>query len=164
MVRLGLVAVVAAGVLGGCSPPPVCACAPPPLPFKLAFTTTISGRTAALSPVGRPPSFDVRPGQSLEIEVVVTVPKRARVSVLWLGITAGTLGQTKAHRPTFDPILAHTRRVLTAGLHSFRLRWRVPRNARPGRAVYLAADWASRQPPTFDVGQFVARLVPHRRS
>lgn len=51
-------------------------------------------------------------------------------------------------------------RLLTAGLHSFRLQWRIPAETQPGARLYLAANWASRQPPTFDVAQFVARLVP----
>jgi len=165
VVRVGLAAVVAAGVLaaGGCSPAPVCACQPPPLPFTLTFTTTIGGRTAAVSTGGHPPSFDVRPGHSLEIDVVVTVPKRARVSALWLGISTGAIGSSQENRrPLLDPVLAHPHGVLVAGSYTFRMQWRVPAKAKHGRPPYLVANWATRQAQTASVAEFVARLVVHR--
>jgi hypothetical protein len=41
----------------------------------------------------------------------------------------------------------------------FRLRWRTPAKARPGSRLYLAAAWASRQPPVFSEAQLIAHLV-----
>jgi hypothetical protein len=42
---------------------------------------------------------------------------------------------------------------------SFQLRWVVPVRARAGTGLYVAAVWASRQPPTFSTGQNLAKLV-----
>jgi hypothetical protein len=93
------------------------------------------------------------------ITVAVSVPGRARVSALWLGVSTGTVGGSP-HGPTgIDPVLVHSRQTLTAGLHSFRLRWRAPAQIRPGSRLYLAAAWASRQPPGFSEEQLVAHFV-----
>jgi hypothetical protein len=163
--RASLVAAVAAALLSAsaCSPAPVCACPAPQLPFKLTFTTTIKGRTASTTAYERPPHFDVRSGRLLVIDVVVTVPKRARVSALWLGISTGLIGYSqKSRRPLLHPILAHPRGVLTAGSHSFRLNWRVPAKVRRGRRVYLVANWATLQAQTSSVAEYVASLVVRR--
>jgi hypothetical protein len=162
VLRASLVAALAAGVLaaGGCSSPPACACPPPPVPFKVTFAVTVNGRSASLPTDGNLPRYRVRPGQLVAINVVVTVPTRARVSALWLGISTGTVGTSKTGRPLLDPILAHSHRLLTAGLHSFKRSGASLPKHNPEPALYLAANWASRQPPTFEVDQFVARLVP----
>ena len=111
----------------------------------------------------RPPHFDVRSGRLLVIDVVVTVPKRARVSALWLGISTGLIGYSqKSRRPLLHPILAHPRGVLTAGSHSFRLHWRVPAKVRRGRRFYLVANWATLQAQTSSVAEYVASLVVRR--
>jgi len=55
--------------------------------------------------------------------------------------------------------LVHPRQMLTAGSHSFRLRWRTPARTRPGSRLYLAAAWASHQPPGFSEEQLIAHLV-----
>jgi hypothetical protein len=163
VVRAGLVAAMLAGVLaaGGCSPAPGCpagASCPATLPFKVTFTVTVNGRVP--SPSRILPRFSVRPAQLLAINVVVTVPSRARISALWLGISAGgPLGSGPKGPTGVHPVLLHSSHVLTAGRHSFRLHWRTPAKARPGTRLYLAAEWASRQPPTFDETGFLAHLA-----
>jgi hypothetical protein len=93
------------------------------------------------------------------ISVRVTVPRGARVSALSLGISAGTIGGVPEHPTGVDPVLLYSRQVLTAGTHSFSLRWRVPAKTPPGKHMYLVANWASRQPPAFGVAQFIAHLA-----
>jgi hypothetical protein len=163
VVRASLVAAVLAGVLaaGGCSPAPRCpagASCPATVPFKVTFTVTVNGRVP--SPSRILPRFSVRPAQLLAINVVVTVPKQARVSALWLGISVGgPLGPSPKGPTGVRPVLLHSSQVLTAGRHSFRLRWRTPAKARPGTRLYLAAEWASRQPPTFETAGLLAHLA-----
>jgi hypothetical protein len=162
VVRASLVAAVLAGVLaaGGCSPAPRCpagASCPAAAPFRVTFTVTLDGRPA--SPSSNLPRLNVRAGQHVVINVVIGVPARARVSALWLGISTGTVGGGPNGPTGVDPVLAHSGRTLTAGRHSFRLRWRTPAKARPGSRVYLAAAWSSRQPPVFSEAQLIAHLV-----
>jgi len=162
VVRASLAAAVLAGVLaaGGCSPAPRCpagASCPATAPFRVTFTVTLNGRPA--SPSRNLPRLDVRAGQLVVINVVMGVPGRARVSALWLGISTGTVGVGPNGPTGVDPVLVHSGRMLTAGRHSFRLRWRTPARARPGSRLYLAAAWASRQPPVFSEAQLIAHLV-----
>jgi hypothetical protein len=162
VVRASLVAVVLAGVLaaGGCSSSPRCpggASCPAVVPFRVTFTVTANGRPS--SPSRNLPRLNIRAGRLVVINVVVSVPRRARVSALWLGISTGTVGGGPNGPTGVDPVLVHSRQMLTAGLHSFRLRWRTPTKARPGSRLYLAAAWASRQPPSFSTEQFIAHLV-----
>ncbi|MGH3121806.1 MAG: hypothetical protein ACRDND_12390 [Streptosporangiaceae bacterium] len=123
----------------------------------MTFAVTVNGRPAA--PSRNLPRLDIRAGRLVVISVTVAVPKRARVSALWLGISTGTVGGGTNGPTGVDPILVHSRQVLTAGPHSFRLRWRAPATIRPGSRLYLAAEWASRQPPTFNAEQLIAHLV-----
>ena len=163
VIRAALAAAVLAGVLaaGGCAPSPRCpagASCPSAAPFKVTFTVTVNGRPP--SPSRILPRFSVRPAELLAINVVVTVPRRARVSALWLGISAGgPLGPGPKGPIGVHPVLLHSSQVLTAGRHSFRLRWRTPARARPGIRLYLAAEWTSRQPPTFDATGLLAHLA-----
>jgi hypothetical protein len=161
VVRASLVAAALAGVLaaGGCSPAPRCpagASCPAAAPFKVTFTVTANGRPA--SPSRNLPRLNVRAGRLVVINVVVSVPGRARVSALWLGISTGTAGGGPNGPTGVDPVLVHSRQMLTAGRHSFRLRWRTPAKARPGSRLYLAAAWASRQPPPFSEERLVAHV------
>lgn len=162
VVRAGLVAVLAGALAaGGCSPAPRCpagASCPSVVPFRVTFTVTVNGRPSP--PSRNLPRLNVRAGRLVVISVVVGVPRRARVSELWLGISTGTIGGGPDGPTGIEPVLAHSRRMLTAGRHSFRLRWRTPAKARPGSPLYLAAAWASRQPPPFSTEQFIADLVP----
>jgi hypothetical protein len=93
------------------------------------------------------------------ISVRMTVPHRARVSALSLGISAGTIGGVPEHPAGVDPVLLYSRQVLMAGSHSFSFRWRVPAKTPPGKRIYLVANWASRQPSDFQVTQFIAHLA-----
>ncbi len=162
VVRAGLVAVVAAGVLaaGGCSSPPRCpagASCPSATSFRVTFTVTANGRPSV--PSRNLPRLNVRAGRLVVLNVVVGVPGRARVSALWLGISTGTVGGGPNGPTGVDPVLVSSRRMLTAGRHSFTLRWRTPAKTRPGSRLYLAAAWASRQPPSFSTEQLIAHFV-----
>lgn len=163
VIRPSLAAAVLTGVLaaGGCSSSPLCpagASCPAAVPFRVTFIVTVNGRVP--SPSRNLPRFSVRPAQLLAINVVVTVPGRARVSALWLGISAGgPLGSGPKGPTGVHPVLLHSSQVVTAGRHSFRLRWRTPAKVRPGTRLYLAAAWASRQPPTFDTAGLLAHLA-----
>ena len=123
----------------------------------MTFTVTVNGRPS--SPSRNLPRLNVRPGRLVVINVEVSVPGRARVSALWLGISTGTVGGGPDGPTGIDPVLVHSRQVLTAGSHSFRLRWRAPAQTQPGSRLYLAAAWASRQPPGFSEEQLIAHLV-----
>ncbi|HEX3388579.1 MAG TPA: hypothetical protein VHT94_06050 [Streptosporangiaceae bacterium] len=118
---------------------------------------TVNGRP--LSPSRNLPRFSVRAGQLVMISVRVRVPRRASVSALSLGISAGTIGGVPQHPAGVDPVLLYSHQVLRAGSHSFSLRWRVPAKTSPGKHMYLVANWASRQPAAFQVAQFIAHLA-----
>jgi hypothetical protein len=81
------------------------------------------------------------------------------VSALSLGISAGTIGGSPKHPTGVDPVLLYSGQVLMAGTHSFTVEWRIPAKIPPGKHMYLVANWASRQPPTFAVAQFIAHLA-----
>jgi hypothetical protein len=163
VVRASLAGALLAGVLavGGCSSTRRCpagAACPAAAPFKVMFTVTVNARVPSSSRIL--PRFSVRPAQLLAINVVVTVPRRARVSALWLGIaTGGPLGPGPEGPFGVHSVLLHSSQVLTAGRHSFRLRWRTPAKARPRTRLYLAAEWASRQAPAFDAAGLLAHLA-----
>jgi len=97
----------------------------------------------------------------LVIHVVVTVPERARVSALWLGISrGGTFGfSQKGHRPLLHPILAHPQGVLTAGRYSFKGKWRVPAKVQRRQSITLVAIWAARQPRNYLATDILAWLM-----
>jgi hypothetical protein len=154
MARASLVAMVLAGALaaGGCSsalPCPSGASCPSMAPFKVTFTVTVNGRPP--SPSRILPRFSVRPAQLLAINVVVTVPGRARFSALWVGISAGGPLGSGPNGPTgVHPGLLHSSQVLTAGRHSFRLRGasRRGRDPEPVCISPLSGPAASRPPST----------------
>jgi hypothetical protein len=126
----------------------------------VTFTVAVNGRPSSPSRNTRNlPRLNVRAGRLVVITVAVSVPGRARVSALWLGVSTGTVGGSPDGPTGIDPVLVHSRQTLTAGLHSFRLRWRAPAQTRPGSRLYLAAAWASRQPPGFSEEQLVAHFV-----
>ena len=127
------------------------------MPFRVTFAVTVNGRPAAPSRIL--PRFSVRAGELVVINVRATLPPRARVSALSLGISTGIIGGSPKNPTGLDPVLVYSRRALTAGSHSFSLHWRVPAKLRPGKHLYLVANWASRQPPTFEIAQFIAHLA-----
>jgi hypothetical protein len=96
----------------------------------------------------------------LLITVAVTIPGHLRLTALWLGISTGTLGTgTGGHPPAgMKPILAYSRQPLSAGVHKFGLRWRVP-EGQPGDSLYLVSAWSSHQPPVSLAGAIAALVV-----
>lgn len=156
-VLVGAVAVV------GCSSPSVCppgaSCPAPPLP-RLTYVMTINGQSISYSDRSPRPSYRVRAGEHLLMTVAVTVPRRLRVAALWLGISTGTWGSGPGGRPTgMKPILAYSRKPLSAGVHTFGLSWRVP-EGQPDGSLYLVSAWSSHQPPARLAGA-IAALVVH---
>jgi hypothetical protein len=82
----------------------------------------------------------------------VTVPQHVQVTVLGFGISTGTWGNGPNGRPVgMKPILARFQRPLSAGPHTFTLRWQVPQN-RSATSLYLTYAWSSRQPPVETAG------------
>jgi hypothetical protein len=129
-------------------------------PFRLSFTVAVNGQSRVFPKNGPPPSFTVSPGESLKIRIGVIVPAHARVTALWLGVARGAFGPGRDGRPIgVRPILAHTRRPLTPGLHTFRLRWTVPAALSDGTA--LVATWATKENQA-RAGQFIAELATPR--
>lgn len=91
------------------------------------------------------------------MRVTVIVPRQLTVTALWFGISTGTLGGGPDGTGSMHPVLAHYPQHLSAGRHTFRLRWRIP-EGRPGTSLYLVAAWSSRH-PAGHVAQFVAQLT-----
>jgi hypothetical protein len=124
---------------------------------RVTFVPTVNGRLAVLPKDGSSPSYHVRPGEHLVMSVAVTVPRHLTVTALWFDISTGTLGGGPNGTGSMHPILAHYRQPLSAGSHTFGLRWRIP-TRRSGTSFYLVTAWSSRRPPG-NAGQFVAQLV-----
>jgi hypothetical protein len=142
------------------STPPIAR--PAVVPFSPSFTVRVNGQSAMHPQGGRIPRFAVTPGEQLRISIGVTVPAHARVTTLtprvtalWLGVSRGVIGTLGDMRP----ILARTRKPLTPGLHTFRLRWTVPTGLPRGTTRYLVANWEAKQA---SVAQFIAELVMRR--
>lgn len=123
------------------------------------FTPTFNGQPAVLPANGSPPRHHVRPGERLVVKVAVTVPQHFTVTALWFGISTGMLGGGPNGTGSMHPILAHYRQPLSAGSHTFGLRWRIPEH-HSGTRLYLVTAWSGHPPPG-NVGQFVAQLVLH---
>jgi hypothetical protein len=145
-----VVAALVAGVLaaGGCSPSPRCppGASCPAIAPRVTFIPTINGKSAVPRKDGHVPSYRVRPGEYLVMRVTVTVPNHVQVTALWFGISAGTWGNRPQGRPVgMNPILAHYHRPLSAGPHTFGLRWHIPKH-RAGASMYLVFAWSSHQP------------------
>ncbi len=91
--------------------------------------------------------------------VAVTVPGHVRIAALWLGISTGTWGSGPGGRPTgIEPVLAYSRQPLSAGVHTFELRWRVP-DGQPAGSLYVVSAWSSHQPPANLMGAIAALTV-----
>jgi hypothetical protein len=169
--RAALACVVLAGALAviGCSPssrcPPGAFCCPPgafcpaPQPPRLAYVLTINGQSAAFAENSPLVSYPVRPGEQLLITVAVSVPRHLSLRALWLGISTGTWGNGPGGRPTgMKPILAHSRRPLAPGVHTFALRWRIPQGQSADR-LYLVSAWTSHRPPVSVAGAIAVLAV-----
>ena len=164
--RASLAAALMSGLLAvaGCSSPPACAAAAgsclSPLPPRVMFVTTINGHSAARPLPGPVPSFRVRPGEHLVMQVAVTVPRHVRVTALWVGVCKNSWGWGPGDRLTgMNPILTYSRRPLPAGVHTFGLRWRF-REGRSGASLYLCVAWLSRNPSSGRAGA-IAVLAPN---
>jgi hypothetical protein len=125
---------------------------------EVAFIPTINGKTAVPRRDGNVPSYRVRSGESLMMRVTMIVPEHVTVTALWFGISTGTWSCGPRGRPVgMDPILAHYQQPLSAGSHTFGLRWDVPKH-RSGASVYLSYAWSSPQPPARVAGP-IATLI-----
>jgi hypothetical protein len=166
VLRASLVAASLAGVLaaGGCSSSPRCppgaSCPPPSLP-RVTFIPTIDGKSAVPRKDGHVPRYRVRSGEYLVMRVAVTVPRHTTVTALSLGISTESYGGSPQHPIGVHLILAHSRQPLAAGLHTFRLRWRIPKDQlvnQPGASLLLVSVWSTNQPPA-SVAQPIAALA-----
>src|SRR5262245_24664741 len=161
--RASLTTALVAGALaaGGCSSPPRCppgASCPPSAP-EVAFTPTINGVTFAPRKDGHVPRFRVRPGEHLVMRVTVTVPEHFKVTALWFGISTGTWGGGPDGPIGMNPVVAHYSLPLSAGSHTFGLRWRIP-HRRPGTSLYLTYAWSSHQPDASVSGPIATLALP----
>jgi hypothetical protein len=159
--RVSVAAALMSGlvVAGGCSSSPNC---PPGAPCpetmpRVTFIPTVNGQSAVLPGNGSLPRYHVRPRERLVVKVAVTVPRHLTVTALWFGISTGILGGGPDGTGSMHPILAHYRHPLSAGLHIFGLRWRVPKR-RSRSTLYLITAWSGHSPPG-NVEQFVAQLM-----
>jgi len=137
---------------------------PAVVPFQLSFTVLVNGRRPATPRHGVPSSFPVTSGEHLNIRVGVIVPAHAKVSTLWLGISRGdfTAPGRDGQRPaSMRPVLAHTRKPLMTGTHTFRLTWTMPAGSPRGSTLWLVTGWTTRQEYA-SVGQGVAEFVTRR--
>ncbi len=133
----------------------------PGVVFRLSFTVAVNGHSRKN---GSTPSFTVTPGKHLRIHIAVIVPAHAKVTTLWLGITKdgfSSPGRDGQRPPDMRPVLAHTRKSLTPGRHTFTLTWTMPAQLPGGTTLWLVAGWTTRQEDA-SVGQGVAELVAPR--
>lgn len=149
-----------------CSAPPRCpagASCPAAVP-RVTFIPAINGVSFAPDAVGHVPSYRVRPREHLIMRVAVTVPKNVTITALWFGISTGTWGSGPNGGPVgMNPVLAHYTLPLSAGSHTFGLRWRIP-HRRPGTSLYLTYAWSARQPPASVEGPVATLALPQHVS
>jgi hypothetical protein len=146
--------------LSGQGTPPIAR--PGAIPFSPSFTVRVNGQSGIHPQGGGIPRFAITPGEQLRISIGVTIPAHAKVTTLtptvtalWLGVSGDVLGTPGDMRP----ILARTRKPLTPGVHTFRLRWTVPAGLPRGTTRHLVANWEAKQA---SVAQFIAELVMRR--
>lgn len=135
----------------------------------LQFTVTVNGQRPSIRPQPKPlagcgrspadpcpaapePGFTVSPGERLSILVAVTIPARARITDLWLGISRGTFGFMRSEPIGLQPILAHIRNGLRPGRRSFRIEWTVPGQTAHGTTLWLAASSSGMLPKAGPAG------------
>jgi hypothetical protein len=141
---------------------------PAPRLRSVRFTVTVNGQRPAVPPPGqtghpKPPpgcgrspadpcpgnsgaGVTVTPGEHLSIRVTVTIPARARLAGLWLGISDGTFGTGRTGPVGLQPVLALIQADLQPGPHAYRLAWRVPAAISGGTILWLAAAWTGMLP------------------
>jgi hypothetical protein len=163
LLAVAAIAVAVPVALSGPGTPPT-ASHPPKVPFELSFTVAVNGQSRVFPKNGPPPSFAVTPGEHLRIHIGVIIPAHAKVTTLWLGVTKDDLsspGRDGQRPPGMRPILAHTRKPLTPGPHTFSLTWTIPAQLPRGTSLLLAAAWTTKQQDA-RVAQPVAELVTPR--
>lgn len=133
---------------------------PPPALFRLSLTVTVNGHTRVFPKNGPPPAFTVTPGEHLRIRVGVDVPVHHEVTTLWLGVAKVLSAPGRDGQPPsgMRPVLAHTRKPLTLGPHTFTFTWTVTARLPHGTSVLLAAEWTTKEHDA-SVGQPVAEFV-----
>jgi hypothetical protein len=138
---------------------------PPPRLRLMQFAVTVNGQRPSIDfagqtkapygcgktpadacPASLGPGFTVTPGERLSIRVLVTIPRRARVTDLWLGISRGSFGSNRTGPIGQQPILAHIRNGLEPGRRTFRIDWTVPDETKTGTVLWLAASWTGMLP------------------
>jgi hypothetical protein len=138
---------------------------------RMIFTVTVNGQRPSIDfagqtkapkgcgktpadacPASLGPGFAVTPGELLRIRVLVTVPRRARVTDLWLGISHGIFGSNRTGPIGQQPILAHIRSGLEPGRHTYRIAWTVPDETKTGTVLWLAGSWTGMLPPAGSAG------------
>lgn len=138
----GLALALALGLVGpGTGSRPA---SPPPAPVWLPIKISVHGQVRLVPRLGILPRFVIAPGEHVQINVDVTVPKNVRVEALWLGIV-------KAERSSLGPagpigwtsVLVRISEPMTPGSHTFNLRWVAPGGLRPGRTLHLIAFWVT---------------------
>ena len=103
-----------------------------------------------------------------DISIIVDAADDVTMAAVALAIAAG--GAVKAEdrpgphgrRPaSMHPVLAHTRKPLIPGLHTFATTWTMPTGLPQGTTLWLVTGWTTRQ-ENASVGQGVAELVTPR--
>jgi hypothetical protein len=124
----------------GLSGPGRPAIVPERLPIQLSYAVTVNGQSRVSLPYGQP-RFAVAPGENLVISVDVRIPAHVMVRAMWFGVDRGPYGLGTSGPIGVNPILALSRRLLTSGLHTFRMRWMVPAGFQSGTIRPLIAAW-----------------------
>jgi hypothetical protein len=162
LLAVAAIAVAVPVALSGSGTPPTAH--PAVVPFRLSFTVAVNGQPRVFPKNGPAPSFTVTPGEHLRIRIGVTIPAHAKVTTLWLGISRGvfTAPGPLGRRPaSMHPVLAHIRKPLIPGLHTFATTWTMPTGLPQGTTLWLVTGWTTRQ-ENASVGQGVAELVTPR--
>jgi hypothetical protein len=161
LLAVAALAVAVPVALGGAGTAPTTS-APKAVRPGLLVTVVVNGQSRLSPKDGPSPSFTVSPGEHLRIHIGVIVPTDAKVTNLWLGVARGGFGSPgpDGQRPAgVRPVLAHTRKPLTPGLHTFRLSWTMPAQLPRGTSLWLVAAWGQQDA---SIGQAVAELVTPR--
>jgi len=161
------------GLIGGASPGAGSG-APPPAVKPIMLTVSVNGqRLSPRDALTR--GLAVSRSEHLSIEVIATIPSRARIDGIWLGISTGSIGQSRTGPIGLRPVLAHLRIHLGPGRHMFRLAWTVPARLGNPAHLWLAGTWAGMVPetgparsrePLIQVAEYLylVRLVLSRRA
>lgn len=163
------VAIAVPVMLAGTGHPP--SANPAVLGTQLSYRVTVNGQSKAYPTARAPgpvPRFAVTQGEELMITVDVTVPSHTTVHVLWLGISAGTLGGgsgspgSPSQPAWMSPVLAVSPAPLGPGAHRFRSQWTVPAGLSPGAVRLLAVDWAVDNGETaLGIAELAVQHSPH---